>query len=108
MPPRMTNSHMRFTRRARSFGQVAKTVGLWGRSVSKAGDLAESVQTWLAQPGPALLHVRVKPMELVTLPSPFVSLEAVVGWRSMPPGRCAARAPTSGRCSWRTSPDPFR
>ena len=79
MPPRMTNSHMRFTRRARSFGQVAKTVGLWRRSVSKAGDLAESVQTWLAQPGPALLHVRVKPMELVTLPSPFVSLEAVVG-----------------------------
>jgi pyruvate dehydrogenase (quinone) len=61
------------------FGEVAKAVGLWGRSVSKAGDLEESVQTWLAQPGPALLHVKVKPMQLVTPPSPFVSPEAVVG-----------------------------
>jgi len=61
------------------FGEVAKAMGLWGRSVSKAGELDESVQRWLAQPGPALLHVKVKPMELVTPPSPFVSPEAVVG-----------------------------
>ncbi len=61
------------------FGEVARAVGLWGHSVSKAGDLEESVQTWLAQTGPALLHVKVKPMELVTPPSPFVSPEAVVG-----------------------------
>src|SRR5437868_12810453 len=61
------------------FGEVARAVGLWGHSVSKAGDLEESVQTWLAQPGPALLHVKVKPMQLVTPPSPFVSPEAVVG-----------------------------
>jgi pyruvate dehydrogenase (quinone) len=61
------------------FGQVARAVGLWGHFVSKAGELEESVQTWLAQPGPALLHVKVKPMELVTPPSPFVSPEAVVG-----------------------------
>jgi len=61
------------------FGDVAKAMGLWGRSVSKAGDLEESIQTWLAQPGPALLHVKVKPMQLVTPPSPFVSPEAVVG-----------------------------
>ena len=61
------------------FGEVAKAMGLWGRSVSKAGELEESVQTWLAQPGPALLHVKVKPMQLVTPPSPFVSPEAVVG-----------------------------
>jgi len=27
---------------------------------------------WLAHPGPALLHVKVKPMQLVTPPSPFV------------------------------------
>jgi len=61
------------------FGEVAKAVGLWGRSVSKAGDLEESVQAWLAQPGPALLHVKVKPMQLVTPPSPFVAPEAVIG-----------------------------
>jgi pyruvate dehydrogenase (quinone) len=61
------------------FGEVAKAMGLWGHSVSKAGELEESIQTWLAQPGPALLHVKVKPMQLVTPPSPFVSPEAVVG-----------------------------
>jgi pyruvate dehydrogenase (quinone) len=61
------------------FGEVAKAMGLWGRSVSEAGDLEESVRTWLAQPGPALLDVKVKPMQLVTPPSPFVSPEAVVG-----------------------------
>jgi pyruvate dehydrogenase (quinone) len=62
-----------------NFGEVAKAVGLWGRMVSKAGELEDSVQTWLSQPGPALLHVKVKPMQLVTPPSPFVSPEAVVG-----------------------------
>jgi pyruvate dehydrogenase (quinone) len=61
------------------FGEVAKAMGLWGHSVSKAGELEESIQTWLAQPGPALLHVKVKPMQLVTPPSPFVAPEAVVG-----------------------------
>jgi pyruvate dehydrogenase (quinone) len=54
-------------------------MGLWGRSVSKAGELEGSVQAWLAQPGPALLHVKVKPMQLVMPPSPLVALEAVVG-----------------------------
>jgi pyruvate dehydrogenase (quinone) len=54
-------------------------MGLWGQQVEKAGNLDDSVRTWLAQPGPALLHVKVKPMELVTPPSPFVSPEAVVG-----------------------------
>jgi pyruvate dehydrogenase (quinone) len=62
-----------------NFGEVAKAMGLWGRFVSKAGELEESVQTWLAQPGPALLHVKVTPMQLVMPPSPFVSPEAVVG-----------------------------
>src|SRR5258708_4181281 len=63
------------------FGEVAKAMGLWGRSVAKAGELEESIQSWLAQPGPALLHVKVKPMQLVMPPSPFVSPEAVVGMR---------------------------
>jgi pyruvate dehydrogenase (quinone) len=54
-------------------------MGIWGRSVSKAGELEESIQSWLAERGPALLHVKVKPMQLVTPPSPFVAPEAVVG-----------------------------
>jgi pyruvate dehydrogenase (quinone) len=62
-----------------NFGDVAKAMGLWGHMVSKAGDLEESVRTWLAQPGPAVLDVKVKPMQLVTPPSPFVAPEAVVG-----------------------------
>ncbi len=61
------------------FGAMAKAAGLWGHRVSKADELDESVRTWLAQPGPALLHVKVKPMQLVSPPSPFVSPEAVIG-----------------------------
>jgi pyruvate dehydrogenase (quinone) len=61
------------------FGAVARAMGLWGHMVSKAGDLEDAVQTWLAQPGPAVLDVKVKPMQLVTPPSPFVAPEAVVG-----------------------------
>jgi pyruvate dehydrogenase (quinone) len=61
------------------FGEVAKAAGLWGQSVAKAGDLEDSVKTWLAQPGPALLDVKVNPMQLVMPPSPFMAPEAVVG-----------------------------
>jgi pyruvate dehydrogenase (quinone) len=61
------------------FGEVAKAIGLWGRSVSKAGELEEIARAWLAQPGPALLHVKVNPMQLVMPPSPLVAPEAVVG-----------------------------
>ena len=61
------------------FGEVAKAMGLWGKRVAKAGDLEESIKTWLAQPGPALLDVKVNPMQLVMPPSPFMSPEAVVG-----------------------------
>jgi pyruvate dehydrogenase (quinone) len=61
------------------FGAVARAMGIWGQQVSKAGDLEDAVQTWLAQPGPAVLDVKVKPMQLVTPPSPFVAPEAVVG-----------------------------
>jgi pyruvate dehydrogenase (quinone) len=61
------------------FGEVAKAAGLWGRSVAKAGDLEDSIKTWLAQPGPALLDVKVNPMQLVMPPSPFMAPEAVIG-----------------------------
>ena len=50
------------------FGEVAKAMGLWGHSVTKAGDLEELIKTWLAQPGPALLDVKVNPMQLVMAP----------------------------------------
>src|ERR1700759_5706982 len=62
-----------------NFGEVAKAVGLWGHSVVKVGDLEESLKTWLAQPGPALLDVKVNPMQLVMPPSPFMAPEAVIG-----------------------------
>jgi pyruvate dehydrogenase (quinone) len=61
------------------FGEVAKAVGLWGQNVAKAGDLEDSVKAWLAQPGPALLDVKVNPMQLVMPPSPFMAPEAVIG-----------------------------
>ncbi|AUC95509.1 ubiquinone-dependent pyruvate dehydrogenase [Bradyrhizobium sp. SK17] len=61
------------------FGEVAKAIGLWGHSVSKAGDLDEAITSWLAQPGPALLHVKVNPMQLVMPPSPLIAPEAVIG-----------------------------
>ena len=61
------------------FGKVAESMGLWGRSVSKAGELEDAVRAWLAQPGPALLDVKVNSMQLVMPPSPFVRPDAVVG-----------------------------
>jgi pyruvate dehydrogenase (quinone) len=61
------------------FGKVAEAMGLWGRMVSKAGELEEAMGDWLSQPGPALLHVKVNPMQLVMPPSPFVSPESVIG-----------------------------
>ena len=65
-----------------NFAEMAKGAGLWGRFVPTAGELEEAVQEWLAQPGPALLHVKVTPMQLVSPPSPFVSPEAVIGMAS--------------------------
>ena len=62
-----------------NFGKVAEAVGIWGRSVEKAGDLEGAVQEWLAQPGPALLDVKIMPMQLIQPPSPLVSPESVIG-----------------------------
>jgi pyruvate dehydrogenase (quinone) len=61
------------------FGEVARAMGLWGDSVAKAGELELSIEALLAQPGPALLHVKVNPMQLVMPPSPLIAPEAVVG-----------------------------
>ena len=60
--------------------EFANGMGLWGDGVCR---LEESVQTWLAQPGPALLpalpHVKVNPMQMLMPPSPFISPKAVIG-----------------------------
>jgi thiamine pyrophosphate-dependent acetolactate synthase large subunit-like protein len=62
---------------APDFGKVAEAMGLWGKTVSKAEDLEGAVAEWLGQPGPALLNVKVEPMELVM--PPFTAPEAVYG-----------------------------
>jgi pyruvate dehydrogenase (quinone) len=59
-----------------NFADVAKTMGLWGQTVSKAGGLESAIKVWLAQPGPALLHVHVNPMQLVM--PPFVAVEPAI------------------------------
>ena len=59
------------------FGKVADAMGLWGRTVSKATELDQAVQDWLAQPGPALLNVKVAPMQLVMPPT--IELDAAKG-----------------------------
>jgi pyruvate dehydrogenase (quinone) len=59
------------------FGKVAEAMGLWGRTVADAGELETAVQDWLAQPGPAVLNVKVAPMELVM--PPFIAPEAAYG-----------------------------
>ena len=72
------------------FGKVAEALGLWGRTVDKAGELEEAIQTWLAQPGPALLNVRVQPQQLVM--PPYIEPTAVVGMALY-----SARAVLAGR-----------
>jgi pyruvate dehydrogenase (quinone) len=59
------------------FGKVAEVMGLWGRTVTDPGILEASVAEWLAQPGPALLNVKVAPMELVM--PPFKALGPTYG-----------------------------
>lgn len=50
------------------FGKVAEAMGLWGMTIDRADGLEAAVAEWLAQPGPALLNVKVEPLELVTPP----------------------------------------
>lgn len=60
-----------------NFAEVARAIGFWGQTVSRADELEASVKTWLAQPGPALLHVHVNPMQLVM--PPFTAADPVIG-----------------------------
>ncbi|MEJ0024720.1 MAG: thiamine pyrophosphate-dependent enzyme [Rhizomicrobium sp.] len=50
------------------FSRVAEAIGMWGRRVEKADDVAGAVEAWLAAPGPALLDVVVARSELVLPP----------------------------------------
>ena len=59
------------------FGKVAEAIGLWGKTVTKASDLDGAIQEWLAQPGPALLNVKVNQLELVR--PPFIEAKPVIG-----------------------------
>ncbi|WFU45720.1 thiamine pyrophosphate-dependent enzyme (plasmid) [Bradyrhizobium sp. CB82] len=60
-----------------NFADVARAMGLWGQTVSRADQLEDAVKGWLSQPGPALLHVHVNPMQLVM--PPFMQVEPAVG-----------------------------
>jgi pyruvate dehydrogenase (quinone) len=60
-----------------NFAEVARALGLWGQSVSKADQLDGAVEVWLSQPGPALLHVHVNPLQLVM--PPFTAVEPAIG-----------------------------
>lgn len=60
-----------------NFADVARAIGLWGQTVSKADQLEGAIKSWLSQPGPALLHVHVNPMQLVM--PPFMQVEPAVG-----------------------------
>jgi pyruvate dehydrogenase (quinone) len=59
------------------FGKVAEAMGLWGCTVSKSDELEDAVKSWLSQPGPALLSVKVDTMTLVTPPK--IELGAAYG-----------------------------
>ena len=72
------------------FGKVAEAMGLWGRTVDRGEELEEAIQDWLAQPGPALLNVRVQPQQLVM--PPYIEASAVVGMALY-----SARAVLAGR-----------
>jgi pyruvate dehydrogenase (quinone) len=59
------------------FGKVAQAIGLWGKTVSNASTLDAAIDEWLAQPGPALLNVKVNPLELFR--PPFIEPKAALG-----------------------------
>ena len=59
------------------FAELAKVCGLWGKLVDQADHLEGGIAEWLAAPGPALLHIKVEPMELVM--PPHTELEPAIG-----------------------------
>ncbi|WP_299539292.1 thiamine pyrophosphate-dependent enzyme [Phenylobacterium sp.] len=55
--------------RPKAGSRIAKAMGLWGAMVETADELEEGIRAWLSEPGPALLHIKVEPMELVMPPA---------------------------------------
>lgn len=73
-----------------NFGEVAKACGFYGAQVTNANDLEGAMTEWLAQPGPALLDVKVNRMELVmppTINAGEVVSTAVYGAKAVMNGR---------------------
>lgn len=50
------------------FSRLAEVIGMWGRRVEQQDQLDGAISEWLSQPGPALLDVKINPMELVMPP----------------------------------------
>ncbi|ART80989.1 pyruvate oxidase [Oceanisphaera avium] len=50
------------------FGAMAQTLGMWGRKIEYKHELEQGLRELLAQDGPALLDVKVNPVELVMPP----------------------------------------
>ncbi|MDQ0315590.1 thiamine pyrophosphate-dependent enzyme [Amorphus orientalis] len=73
-----------------NFGDLAKACGFYGAQVTNANDLEGAMREWLAQPGPALLDVKVNRMELVmppTINAGEVVSTAVYGAKAVMNGR---------------------
>ncbi|MEW5421853.1 thiamine pyrophosphate-dependent enzyme [Amorphus sp. 3PC139-8] len=73
-----------------NFGELAKACGFYGAQVTNADDLEAAMTEWLAQPGPALLDVKVNRMELVmppTINAGEVVSTAVYGAKAVMNGR---------------------
>jgi pyruvate dehydrogenase (quinone) len=60
-----------------NFADLAKACGLWGGYVDKADELEDTIAAWLAADGPALIHIKVEPMELVM--PPHTEIEPAIG-----------------------------
>jgi pyruvate dehydrogenase (quinone) len=60
-----------------NFGELAKVCGLWGAQVDQVDKLEGAIAELLAHDGPALLHVKVEPLELVMPPA--VDAKSAVG-----------------------------
>lgn len=59
------------------FGRLADAIGMVGRTVTHAAQLEDAMTAWLNTPGPALLNVRVNPVELVK--PPFLEVKPIAG-----------------------------
>ena len=89
------------------FGEVAKAMGLWGRSVAKAGELEESIQSLArtARSGAAACEGETDAAGDAAVALRFAGSRGRNGGLQ-PPGRCCrAKATTSGKWWWKISPD---